>query len=330
MVIIRRFKKLQGDFDVIAIIMAVYNGEAYIQEQLDSICRQTYTDWRLIVRDDGSSDNTVHIIEKFAEKTDNDIIICKNNPPSGCAKNNFALLLEDAKDAEYVMCCDQDDVWMEDKIEVSLKAMKELEDKYGKDMPMLVHGDVKVVDDSLNIIAGSMFELSHILKNPLLSELIIQNNVTGCTMMVNQNLCSSIADIAGSNEIIMHDYLAALYAAVFGKTAFIDRALLSYRQHQENSVGAKDNNSIRYLFRRLKAGRTDYKAAMHKSYDQAGLFVKVFGNKMLKEGFYKEYKLFTEYSALQKESKFSRLRFYFKYKVWKCGTVRRIMQCIWG
>lgn len=315
---------------MVTILMAVYNGGSYLKEQLESIRRQTYTQWNLIVRDDGSSDNSIEILSKFAASIDNEVSVYINNPSEGSAKKNFARLIKDADESQYIMFCDQDDIWKEDKIETSMKAMRRLEAKYGNDTPFLVHGDLEVAGRDLDVIAGSMFGFSHIKRHPSLAELVIQNNVTGCTMLINRPLCNGITDIAGMEDVIMHDYIIALYAKVFGKTAFINKPLLSYRQHGSNSVGAKDNNSPMYLLKRLKDGRAAYKEAMLLSYKQTALFAKMYHKTLCNRNMYNEYKFLAQYGALYKKGYLYRIQFYFKNGVWKKGFFRKIVQCIWG
>ena len=147
---------------MVTVLMAVYNGGEYLKKQLESIKNQTYSEWRLIVRDDMSSDNSVEVIKKFADSVSQEVIIKKNNPGSGSAKNNFARLIKDAAGSEYVMFSAQDDIWKEDKIEKTLEKMKQGEGSAKSDVPVLVHGDVEVVDKDENITAESMFKLSHI------------------------------------------------------------------------------------------------------------------------------------------------------------------------
>ena len=177
---------------MVTILMAVYNGGEYLKKQLESIKNQTYREWRLIVRDDMSSDNSVDIISEFALSVSQEVIIKQNNPGTGSAKDNFARLIKDAADAEYIMFSDQDDIWKKDKIEKTLKKMKEIEGKCKRGVPILVHGDVEVVDKDGCVTAKSMFELSHIPVMQSLSSLIIQNNVTGCTMMINNSLLKNL------------------------------------------------------------------------------------------------------------------------------------------
>lgn len=315
---------------MITIIMAVYNGQEYIREQLESLKDQTYTEWRLVIRDDRSSDKTAEIVKKFSDEVEQEVIFKVNEKPSGSAKNNFALLINDAKESDYVMFCDQDDIWKNDKIEITFNKMKQAEERYGRDFPLLVHGDVEVIDENGNINADSMFEMSHINADSKLPQILIQNHVTGCTMMCNKKLIAGISEYASSEYIIMHDYLAALYASVFGKIEVIKKPLLSYRQHSGNSVGAKNNNNPVYLLKRLANGRKSYKEAMETSRNQVKFFVEIYRKELAAEKYCEEYELMSGYASLGSRAKLYRIMFYKKNHIWKNGTIRKIMQVIWG
>lgn len=315
---------------MITIIMAVYNGQEYIREQLESLKDQTYTEWRLVISDDRSSDKTAEIVKKFSDEVEQEVIFKVNEKPSGSAKNNFALLINDAKESDYVMFCDQDDIWKKDKIEITFNKMKQAEERYGRDFPLLVHGDVEVIDENGNINADSMFEMSHINADSKLPQILIQNHVTGCTMMCNKKLIAGISEYASSEYIIMHDYLAALYASVFGKIEVIRKPLLSYRQHSGNSVGAKNNNNPVYLLKRLANGRKSYKEAMETSRNQVKFFVEIYREELAAEKYCKEYELMSGYASLGSRAKLYRIMFYKKNHIWKNGTIRKIMQVIWG
>lgn len=310
--------------------MAVYNGQEYIREQLESLKDQTYTEWRLVIRDDRSSDKTAEIVKKFSDEVEQEVIFKVNEKPSGSAKNNFALLINDAKESDYVMFCDQDDIWKKDKIEITFNKMKQAEERYGRDFPLLVHGDVEVIDENGNINADSMFEMSHINADSKLPQILIQNHVTGCTMMCNKKLIAGISEYASSEYIIMHDYLAALYASVFGKIEVIKKPLLSYRQHSGNSVGAKNNNNPVYLLKRLANGRKSYKEAMETSRNQVKFFVEIYREELAAEKYCEEYELMSGYASLGSRAKLYRIMFYKKNHIWKNGTIRKIMQVIWG
>ena len=315
---------------MITIIMAVYNGQEYIREQLESLKDQTYTEWRLVIRDDRSSDKTAERVKKFSDEVEQEVIFKVNEKPSGSAKNNFALLINDAKESDYVMFCDQDDIWKKDKIEITFNKMKQAEERYGRDFPLLVHGDVEVIDENGNINADSMFEMSHINADSKLPQILIQNHVTGCTMMCNKKLIAGISEYASSEYIIMHDYLAALYASVFGKIEVIKKPLLSYRQHSGNSVGAKNNNNPVYLLKRLANGRKSYKEAMETSRNQVKFFVEIYRKELAAEKYCEEYELMSGYASLGSRAKLYRIMFYKKNHIWKNGTIRKIMQVIWG
>lgn len=315
---------------MITIIMAVYNGQEYIREQLESLKDQTYTEWRLVIRDDRSSDKTAEIVKKFSDEVEQEVIFKVNEKPSGSAKNNFSLLINDAKESDYVMFCDQDDIWKKDKIEITFNKMKQAEERYGRDFPLLVHGDVEVIDENGNINADSMFEMSHINADSKLPQILIQNHVTGCTMMCNKKLIAGISEYASSEYIIMHDYLAALYASVFGKIEVIKKPLLSYRQHSGNSVGAKNNNNPVYLLKRLANGRKSYKEAMETSRNQVKFFVEIYREELAAEKYCEEYELMSGYASLGSRAKLYRIMFYKKNHIWKNGTIRKIMQVIWG
>lgn len=315
---------------MITILMAVYNGEKYLKEQLESIRLQDYSDWRLIVRDDCSSDKSVQILKDFASSVTNEVQVYINKPACGSAKGNFARLLNDASGSGYIMFSDQDDVWKRDKLSICMDKMRELEEKYGKDIPLLVHSDVEVASENMEVISSSMFDYSGIRREATLEQLLLQNNVTGCTMLFNQPLCEGIAPFAGSPCVIMHDYFAALYAKIFGKTAFINKPLVSYRQHGDNSVGAKASRSPSYLFKRLMDGRKAYKEAVKTSVNQARYFLQIYGDTMSEKSLFIEYAMIIRYTGICRMTCFERAGFFISTKSWKKGLARKIMQVLWG
>ena len=112
----------------IYILLATYNGEKYLKEQLDSLFEQTNQHWTLWIHDDNSKDNTVNIIKKYKSKYPDQIEFLDDDISTGGAKENFTYLLDNINDDyDYIMFCDQDDVWLEDKIEITLKKMLEIE-----------------------------------------------------------------------------------------------------------------------------------------------------------------------------------------------------------
>ena len=127
----------------LAILLGTYNGGRFLREQLDSLFAQTMKDFQLYIRDDGSTDDTMLIVKEYQQLHPN-IVKVEDEGKNLGAKGNFERLLA-LTDADYYMFCDQDDVWLPDKIEVSFAKMKQMEQRYG-DIPLLVHTDLEVVD----------------------------------------------------------------------------------------------------------------------------------------------------------------------------------------
>ncbi len=239
---------------MVDILMAVFNGEKFIKKQIDSILAQSFDDWHLIIRDDGSTDKSVEIICDIIKQHPEKItLVCAQN--SGSAKANFFELTKLAK-SDYIMFCDHDDFWLPDKIKLTLSKAKALECKYGKNTPVLVHTDLSVADIDLNITAPSFFEYQGLDKNArTLSRLLAQNNVTGCTMMINKallDLCVATYPKDLESGILMHDWWLALLAAACGKIGFVNKPTILYRQHGNNELGAINTKSIKYIAKSLK------------------------------------------------------------------------------
>jgi glycosyltransferase involved in cell wall biosynthesis len=226
----------------ISICMATYNGEPFLKQQLDSILAQSNQDWQLLVRDDGSDDDTVPIVEDYASRLPDKIRLIKDNGVRLGASLNFGKLLEYA-DTEYVMFSDQDDVWLPNKIELTLNAMKAAEQIY-PDKPVLIHTDLKVVDSDLNIIADSMWSYQKLFPEAGddLSRIMAQNVVTGCTVMINKKAGAVSLPIPA--EAIMYDWWLALNVCRHGKIIYVSIPSVLYRQHSRNQLGAQKARKI--------------------------------------------------------------------------------------
>lgn len=226
------------------ILLATYNGAKYLSQQLDSLFAQNFQDWQIIIHDDGSSDGTVQIVEEYERRYPDKIKFIKDGIRTGGAKDNFAHLMKFAS-ADYVMFCDQDDVWLPEKIDDTFRLMLETESEY-PNKPVLVHSDLKVVDSDLNSLATSMFEFQRLSKQVNLSDSFVQNNVTGCTVMINRMALDIALPIP--NEAIMHDWWLVLKVLTnSGHVAFLDKPTLLYRQHESNSVGAQKVSFLYFL-----------------------------------------------------------------------------------
>ena len=312
---------------MIEILLATYNGEKHLEEQLASIEEQTYKNWRLRVHNDQSSDGTWEILESFQRKYGEEKVILKKNvPTSGGSKNNFIGLIQ-ASDAEYVMCCDQDDVWHKDKIEKTFRRMRQMEQRFGKDLPLLVYTDLKVVDEKLDEIHPSFHTCMNLRTDSVLCYEIIQNQVTGCTVMFNQTLKYYMNAVENAEHIVMHDHWLALIALVFGKMSYLNQATMDYRQHGNNVVGAQDARSLSYLWSRFKRGKERFVQDMKASCRQVSYFCILYKTCIESE---KVIKLLNNYAHLYDVNKIKRIYYFYKFRFWKKGMIRKIMQMIWG
>lgn len=301
----------------ILILLSTYNGEKYLKEQLDSLFLQTYQDFKLIVRDDGSKDRTKEILNFY------NIELVDSSKNLG-VKKSFETLLKYASEnsvAEYFMFCDQDDVWNNDKIEKTLKRMQELETFYGNKIPLLVHTDLEVVNKKLETLSDSMWESEHI--NPranTLNKLLIQNTITGCTMMINRTLAMKSLDI--SSKAIMHDWWIGLVATTFGEIGFIEESTMKYRQHGENDTGAKNYNYKNIISKIIELffNRESKKIFMNKNIFQAKEFLEEYKDQLDE----KSKIMLEDFSTIKEKPYLQRVSIILKYRLFKYGLIRNI------
>ena len=222
----------------IDILLAVYNGENFLREQIDSLLSQSVGNWTLLARDDGSTDSSMNVLRSCQQENPGKITIVENDGLNAGTLGNFSALLQRSS-AEYVMFCDQDDVWFPDKIAVTLGKMQELENRHGSECPLLVHTDMKVTDGSLTVVAESLwrYQKSDPERGESLNRLLVQNCATGCSMMINSALRALALPIP--REAMMHDWWLVLVAAAFGRIGHCVEPSMLYRQHGANDVGAK-------------------------------------------------------------------------------------------
>jgi len=225
----------------VVIVLATYNGEKHIREQISSIQSQTYCDWRLLIRDDCSTDQTPNIISELADE-DERISIINNKGINLGVIENFCVLMTAAcelSNINYVLFSDQDDIWEPEKTQLMLECLQQSEKQFGVEVPLLVHSDLKVVDEHLNEIHSSLMRYQSIRNESVdaWKVLMVQNYVTGCVMAINKPLLD--ISLPQPDTIMMHDWWLALCASIFGNIVYIDKPLIQYRQHGHNQVGAK-------------------------------------------------------------------------------------------
>jgi len=230
----------------IAILLPTWNGERFLRAQVDSLLAQDYPDFIIVCRDDGSRDASPAIIADYAARFPQRFHIVPADGRNLGASGSFAWLMDYVLThkaalglaSAWVMPSDQDDVWHADKLRRSMAHMQALQAE-SPGLPLLVHGDLEVVDESLATIAPSFVRYQGLqpLRNRF-ARLLVSNTVTGCTALCNEALLRRALPIPPA--ALMHDWWLALVAGAFGRLSFIDAPLLQYRQHGANTIGAKE------------------------------------------------------------------------------------------
>lgn len=245
----------------IAILLAAYNAEKYLVEQIESLISQTNQDWTLYIRNDGSKDNTDEIISNYCNRYSNIIEIDKGGVNLGC-RNNFFRLLE-VVESDYYMFCDADDVWLSNKIEISYAKIQEVE-IMNSDKAVLAHTDAIICDINLNIISNSFWNLTGInpVKFTSFNYICVCCTVGGAKSIFNKKAKDLVFPLVDNS--FMFDYWIAINVAKYGKISVIDIPLIKYRQHDSNLLGVTvgDANSI---FNKLKKSRSLFKRYRQES-----------------------------------------------------------------
>lgn len=264
--------------ETVEILLATYQGRPYLDAMIASLVAQTHKNWRLLVSDDHSTDGTWEYLNTLAEK-ESRIILLPRTERLG-AIGNFSRLLEHAT-APYILFADQDDVWFPKKIALTLSKMKDMESFYGKECPVLIHTDLAVVDENLKLIGTSFWKYSHLEVSPQntsLNRLLVQNSVTGCTVMINHILKQLVHPIPHS--VCMHDWWMALVAVAFGRIGVVSEATLAYRQHGANAIGAIQYGGLQMLRKKWSEGISKMKERREQRFQQVILFQERFKDRL--------------------------------------------------
>lgn len=229
------------------ILLATYNGEQYLREQLNSILSQSYSNFRLLISDDLSTDGTREILAEYVEK-DKRIIIFNQEKNLGVVKN-FEFLLKKVEN-KYYMFSDQDDIWKENKIEKSIQTLEETNSD-------LVYTDLEVVDENLNVTYKSYWKLkgiyNKIKKYNNFESLYLNNFVTGCTILSKKEFIKEVLPLPNTSKFVLHDYWIPLILSQKHKITYIEEPLIKYRQHKNNKVGSKKKTDELKSFEEIRS-----------------------------------------------------------------------------
>ena len=224
------------------ILLSTYNGEKYLREQLDSLFNQTYKSFDILIRDDGSKDNTINIIEEYCKKYKNISYYQGDNLKP--AKSFFDLIKHSDK-YEYYALCDQDDVWFKDKLEVAINTLKE----YDNNIPLLYASRYTLTDEALNPINSKVSSLYDYSDFP---HSLIYHSAPGCTFVFNKAARDKIIKYDLAKEYyLIHDAIIHKVVAMFGKFILDKNSHMYYRQHSNNEIGMSANK-VNVFINRVK------------------------------------------------------------------------------
>ena len=338
---------------MITVLLAAWNGAAFIEEQLDSILKQSVDDIRILVSDDGSTDETREILERYQQEYPNRVRLNhrsaerrekdKRDGIPAAAGNFFwllscGLLMGERRfdndeyllpissfgdgNGQYFMFSDQDDVWKPHKTERLLEEMKRLEAQYGTGYPILVHSDMEVVDGNLKTIHPSFFKYQKCSPERIqFSELLVENNITGGAVMINRSLAELLKERPAA--CLMHDWWMALAASCFGTISCVKEPLYLYRQHGNNTLGARETGSVKDVAERLNASE-QVAENYRKMAAQAHAFGKMYQNRMSEE----QKTVLRAYLALRYQSPTGRLKNIVKNRFFKTSMLQTLAQCV--
>lgn len=211
---------------MIDILLATYNGAAFVEEQIRSIMAQTFTQWRLLVHDDGSTDDTIEIVERMSEEDARILLIRDEQKHMGVARHFIHML--QYVEASYCMFCDQDDVWLPHKIEKMYALIKDRR----QDIPQVVYSNAYVWSPDRGIISHK-----NTLTYPttLRQMLFLNTGIQGAAAMFNRLMCHYMSQPLAAYA--MHDHVLLLVGICFGHVDYLHEPLMYYRQHDNNVTG---------------------------------------------------------------------------------------------
>ena len=211
----------------VLVLMATYNGAKYLDEQIQSLIDQKNVELEILVRDDGSTDNTIDVLNRWKKQGKLDWYTGKHlNVQFG-----FYDLMEHAttKNIDYVAFCDQDDVWDNDKLCI---AVENLENKCNKSIPALYYCGQRLVDENMNFLSDHKLNEHRSLKTRF-----VLSDIAGCTAVFNKALLNKVLEYK-PDYMLMHDtWVLKICLAIGGKVVVDPRTHMNYRQHGSNTVG---------------------------------------------------------------------------------------------
>mgnify|MGYP002511018239 CR=1 FL=1 len=250
------------------ILLSTYNGEKYLALQLESLFNQTYPNITIYVRDDGSEDNTMTILDSYCQRESKGssprlILLGDRRNPNIGYMESFWTLLREAEPADYYAFCDQDDFWFPQKVELGVRALEEQSSR----LPLLYFSSFIYCDENMNTNGNSDI----LNRQVLFRDVMFYTPAFGFTILVNNTL-RDIALSASSLRGIPHDGWCQKIAAALGKVIYDPTQTAKYRRHSF-AVTYANTNTIRLLVRWLKndifgEGMSEYYFVLRKFWEE--------------------------------------------------------------
>ena len=217
----------------VTVLLSTYNGEKFISEQIESLLAQQGVDVRILIRDDGSADSTLQIIESF-RSAHPDLIQVKSGPHKGFSGSFYSLVCE-AGDSDYYAFCDQDDVWLPDRLKTAVSMIDS-----DSPVPEMYFSNATLTDSELKPVKPLYDDFSF---PPLKSMRMTDNPSVGCTIVFNK-MARDYFIMADESKIIYHDFWMYLICSYLGRVIYDDRCSILYRQHKDNVMGRLDKKKV--------------------------------------------------------------------------------------
>lgn len=225
----------------IAVLMSTYNGELYLRAQIDSVLSQKGVELLLIIRDDGSSDSTVSILQEYAELNDNIILLLETNCGAEESFNKLCQYASKHLSTDYYAFCDQDDVWDSDKLKIAIDALE----KYNIDSPNLYFSNLRMVDEELNYIRD-FYTPNEVFVDK--SKSLVQIFTYGCTCVFNRKALEYYCNVANKT---FHDNWVYVICSYLGNVVYDPIGHIQYRQHSNNLSGHQ-KRGVSLTIKRIK------------------------------------------------------------------------------
>lgn len=294
----------------VQVLLSTWNGETWLAELLDSLERQTFADWELLVRDDGSADKTVKLLLEWQQRHPDKLVYLDVDGVRLGSTASFSYLVS-VSSAPYLMFCDQDDVWFPEKIEVEYNAARKLSEVHGEQLPLLVHTDLALVNENKLLMPGSFWAWRDLDVHQQKQDYLLTNTVTGCATLFNRAAADKAFPVP--EGVQYHDRWLGLVCAWFGVVHPVSRASLFYRQHEANVVGAGLTN-----YQHVSTDSIPERVASWST--QAEIFLKRFGDELTT----KDYCLIEALADLRHLRGWERRKHIVRHRLFKRGVVANL------